>query len=273
MADYTLVPALDRATISDYVALFDQAFGGDGKLSADYLQWQYLANPHGRVIGFDAYHGDALAAHYAIIPRRYRLGAHHFEAALSINTATHPQHQGKGLFTKLAAATYELAVQRSVRFVVGAANANSVGGFTRKLGFVALGQVRLYASFAAPRRSEDSLDLDVDADWLDWRLTNPSRSYTCVRHRDGSATLRTQVKSVGFNIGRVDAALLPAMAKASALIPALSPSFGPTQHAGIRLPLRLQPSPWHMIWRTLDPTLDSSLPGRLGFDGLAMDTF
>jgi GNAT superfamily N-acetyltransferase len=143
MSDYVLVPSLERATVADYVVLFAQSFAGDNKLNASYLGWQYESNPHGKVIGMDAFLGDELAAHYAIIPRRYRLGVQIFDAALSVNTATHPQHQGKGLFTKLAAATYELAAQRGVKFVVGAANANSVGGFTRKLGFTALGQIRL----------------------------------------------------------------------------------------------------------------------------------
>jgi GNAT superfamily N-acetyltransferase len=274
MPDYTLVPALDHASIGDYVALFDQAFGGDGKLGASYLQWQYVDNPHGRVIGYDAYAGDELAAHYAIIPRRYRLGTQIFEAALSVNTATHPRHQGKGLFTKLAAATYERAAQRGFRFVVGAANANSVGGFTRKLGFEALGQIRLYATFKAPGSGPQALDIDVDAHWLEWRLANPSRAFAVIRHGDGSATLRTHVRAAAFSVGRVSAALLPqGLASASPLLPALSPYYGDAPPTGMRLPLRLQPSPWHMIWKSLDPSLDPSLTRRLRFDGLAMDTF
>ncbi len=277
--DYTFVPALERATIDDYVSLFNASFAGDGKLNADYLRWQYLANPHGQVIGVDAYLGDDLVAHYAIIPRRYRLGTEVFDVALSVNTATHPLHQGKGLFTKLAEATYQIAAQRGVKFVVGAANANSVGGFTRKLGFTALGQIRLYAGFKAVAASTDSLVLDVQSDWLEWRLGNPSRRYERVKHWDGSTTLRTYVKGLPFNIARVHTATLLDSQRAAALrlnrglVPGLAPFFGATKPSVFQLPLWVQPSPWHVIWRALDPSINSSLLGHLQLDGLSMDTF
>ncbi len=279
VSEYSFVPTLERASIADYVRLFDASFAGDGKLNADYLHWQYLANPHGRVIGVDAFMGGNLAAHYAIIPRRYRLGTQVFDAALSVNTATHPQHKGKGLFTKLAEATYLAAAQHGVKFVVGVANANSVGGFTRKLGFTALGQIRLYAGFNATVAAADSLDLDVQAAWLDWRLCNPSRRYERVTHGDGSTTLRTHVKGMPFNIARVSTAVLVDSQRATslslnrAMMPGLSPVFAATAPSVFKLPLMIQPSPWHVIWRTLDPNINASLAGRLRFDGLAMDTF
>ncbi|MEN9544092.1 MAG: hypothetical protein RLZZ598_925, partial [Pseudomonadota bacterium] len=177
MPEYAFVPALERASAEDYVHLFEASYGGDDKLSTKYLEWQYLHNPDGRVIGFDAFLGDELAAHYAIIPRCYTLGGAIFKAALSVNTATHPGHQGKGLFIKLAHATYQAAAERGVQFVVGVANAQSVGGFTRKLGFSEVGQVRLHSGFGAPARADEALDLKLSADWLSWRLANPSRRY------------------------------------------------------------------------------------------------
>lgn len=279
LPNYTFVPSLERATIDDYVSLFRDSFSGDGKLNADYLRWEYLANPHGQVIGVDAFLGDNLVAHYAIIPRRYRLGTQIFDAALSVNTATHPLHQGKGLFTKLAEITYQLAAQRGVKFVVGAANANSVGGFTRKLGFTVLGQIRLYVGFKAVAATTEYLDLDIQPDWLEWRLANPSRRYERVTHCDGSTTLRTHVKGLPFNIARVittnlvDSQPATSLSLNRALIPALAPVFAATKPTGFQLPLWVQPSPWHVIWRLLDPSISPSLSVRLRLDGLSMDTF
>lgn len=277
MADYQLRPALEGASLSDYIALFEAAFGKDSKLTEAYLQWQYIDNPHGRVIGTDAFLNGELAAHYAIIPRRYRWNSQVFNGALSVNTATHPNHQGKGLFTRLATATYEAAEREGVKFVVGAANANSVGGFTRKLSFHALGQIRLYGAFAAPRSGSDALDLDISSDWLRWRFKNPARRYRTLPHGDGTATISTWVNAVPFHISRVpdqnnDGAriapktLLP-------ILPALTPLFAPQLPRLPRLPLEAQPSPWHVIWRALDPSIDSDMAGALRFDGLSMDTF
>ena len=280
MPEYTFSPSLDQASIDDYVALFSASFTGEGKLDAKYLEWQYIENPHGKVLGFDAFLGGELVAHYAIIPRRYHIGARHFEAALSLNTATHPKHQGKGLFVKLATATYDAAARRGVSFVIGAANANSIGGFVRKLGFSALGHIRLYPSFKAPDRVETALDLKVDAAWLAWRLANPSRSYTYVRHNDNSITIRTRIKGIPFNIARLDKLQSELMDvsnildKEFCIMPGLSPIYASkTPPKLLHLPLRLQPSPWHVIWRSLDPAFDPSLARQLRFDGLSMDTF
>lgn len=279
MTGYDIVPSLQRATINDYVKLFNNSFAGDGKLNEQYLGWQYLQNPHGQVIGSDAYVGDQLAAHYAIIPRRYRIGSQVFSAALSVNTATHPEHQGNGLFVRLAERTYEEATSRGLQFVIGAANANSIGGFTRRLGFSTLGQSRLFLGFSAQERPVNALDLAVDCDWLAWRLANPSRAYERLNHADGSCTVRTRVKGIPFNLGRVEAALLQPnrlvapITEGNAFLPALTPLFTGAPTSGVRLPLRVQPSPWHVIWRSLSPECDMSLALHLRLDGLGMDTF
>jgi len=274
MSDYTFSPALERAGIAEYVKLFETAFPGDTKLSAAYLEWLYIQNPHGRVIGTDAFAGDRLAAHYAIMPRRYALGGQSYDAALSINTATHPDHQGKGLFTKLADATYERAAAQGVRFVLGAANANSVGGFTRKLGFTALGQIRLYLGFQPPAATGDDLDLMTDDHWIAWRLANPSRVYTSRRLGNGDACISTRVRGVPFHLGRLRAADLGFQpANQLAPLPGFSPVFASPSPNGLKLPAKYQPSPWHVIWRELDPALSPSARTQLRIDGLAMDTF
>jgi GNAT superfamily N-acetyltransferase len=274
MADYTLVPAQERADIDSYVQLFDRSFEGDAKLGRAYLDWQYVANPHGRVIGTDAFLEGELAAHYAVIPRQYRLGERVFSAALSVNTATHPDHQGKGLFVKLATETYARAAREGIAFIVGVANAQSIGGFIRRLGFIELGQVRLgMLASPTPARPSD-LSLDIGGGWLDWRLANPARRYRQRRHSDDSVTIQTVVRSIPFNIARIPSAGLPRGLEAAPAFPGgMVPFYGPGEAPAIRLPLRLQPSPWHVIWKPLSPDLPPELPSLLRFDGLAMDTF
>lgn len=277
MAEYRLVPALSEAKILDYVELFSLAFAGDSKLTAKYLNWLYVENPHGQVIGTDAFDGDRLAAHYAIMPRKYVIDGRRYDAALSINTATHPDHQGRGLFTRLAEATYTAAADGGVAFVIGAANANSVGGFTRKLGFDGLGQIRLYPGLDAPDPGQDELDLSWDAAWLQWRLANPSRTYAVRRNGKGRFSVSTRVKGIPFHLARrlEPSNIERALAKTGQTLPlpGLAPVFGPTPQRRPALPLRYQPSPWHVIWRTLAPGLDAELPRRLRMDGLSMDTF
>jgi GNAT superfamily N-acetyltransferase len=277
--DYELVPALECASIGDYVSLFAMSFAGDNKLSAKYLYWQYSDNPHGQVIGFDAFYQGELVAHYAVIPRQYVINNQIIKAALSVNTATHPSHQGKGLFVKLATATYDLAANRGVQFVTGAANVNSIKGFERKLGFTSLGQIRIYLAKGGPMAREDELSLMVDPDWLVWRVKNPSREIIYVQHGNGTTTLRANVRSLQYNLTRLDTKLFRNKtidvkhAGYSSLLPCLTPHFGHYPPNAVCLPLRLQPSPWHVIWRCLDDSLNHDLANHIRFDGLAMDTF
>ena len=101
----------------------------------DYYRWQYEDNPNGKVVSYNAYYDGILAAHYAAIPVEMSFDGNIVKGLLSLNTATHSQHRGKGLFVKLAQLTYDYAQEHGYKYVIGVANANSTHGFLTKLGF------------------------------------------------------------------------------------------------------------------------------------------
>lgn len=76
------------------------------------LHWQYKDNPDGPAVGFNAWHGEELAGHYVTIPLKAMVNGTVEKGLLSLNTATHPAHHGKGLLTKLAKTTYALAAEK-----------------------------------------------------------------------------------------------------------------------------------------------------------------
>jgi len=74
------------------------------------------------------------AAYYGVFPVYISLGTSELIlTAQSADTMTHPNHQGKGLFTKLALKTYALAKEEGVKIVWGFPNKNSYPGFIKKL--------------------------------------------------------------------------------------------------------------------------------------------
>jgi GNAT superfamily N-acetyltransferase len=125
--------AVDSASILSYSTLLSDVFGKPELFTKEYLQWQYADNPDGTIVGFNAYQGETLAAHYVTQPMEAVINGVKRRGLLSLNTATHPQHQGKGLFVKLADRTYTYAAEHGYDFVIGVANQNSVHGFTKKL--------------------------------------------------------------------------------------------------------------------------------------------
>ena len=283
MPEYKIIPILEKASLDDYVLLFKEAYLGNSKLDASYLDWLYKQNPHGVVIGFDAFFGNDLVGHYAISPQRYRFGSKSFIGALSLNTATHPNHQGKGLFIKLAKATYIKAKSSGIQFIVGVANSQSIYGFIKKLDFKNLGKVRLYLRWRSFMRLDDEMGVDLDELWLQWRLANPSKKYQLVNLDNNFLMLVTSIKKIPFILGSIKKTYLSKIRLNKtnltritewSLIPKLTPYFKYRFSSyWLCMPLLMQPSPWEVIWLTLDETIDDSICQNLIIEGLSMDTF
>ena len=149
------------------------------KFSYDYLKWQYAENPVGPIVGFNAYMGDVLAAHYVTMPIYMNIDGHKTLGVLSLNTATHPDHRGKRLFSILAERTYEYAAENGYKFVIGVANANSTHGFIKHLGFKLIGPLTFKVGVGQNlyQRTDYIYTRYWDKEIMDWRLKNPSMEY------------------------------------------------------------------------------------------------
>jgi GNAT superfamily N-acetyltransferase len=276
----------DPATLSRYGALFAACFPGVDKFTPAYLDWLYLANPDGAAVGYDAWDGERLAAHYVCVPARAWVEGQEVLVLLSLNTATHPDYQGKGLFTKLAAMTYEAGAAAGFDGVYGVANANSTPGFIRKLGFqlvrplearIGLGALR---HGARPRSQELSFERSWSEAALAWRCANP---HNPVARRARGGRLQCYAPAKGN--------LLPAYAEldragaappASAPAPALSllrlfiglaPDASSNYANYASIPLRLRPSPLNLIYRSFTPRVAGLDASRIQFSFLDFDAY
>ena len=149
------------------------------KFSFDYLKWQYVENPVGQVVRFNAYKDDVLAAHYETVPIYMNIDGEKTLGLLSKDTATHPEHRGKRLFTILASETYRYAAEHGYKFVIGVANANSTHGIIKNLDFKLIGPLDFKIGMGTqiyPQR-----DYTFTRYWnreiMDWRLRNPAMKY------------------------------------------------------------------------------------------------
>ena len=151
------------------------------KFSTEYLKWQYAENPRGEVIAFNAYDKDGkLAAHYAVIPIEMMIAGKVTKGVLSLNTATHPEHRGKRLFTILAERTYDEALKKGRKFVIGVANANSTHGFLKNLGFYLIAPLDVKVGFGSPFKESSYCDKNYvfyDEEAMRWRIRCPYFSY------------------------------------------------------------------------------------------------
>jgi len=268
MRGYDIRPCgIDDASIAEVTALLTTVFPKAGFTEA-FIRWQYAENPDGSVVGFNTYSSNELVAHYATIPIVTEIKGVRERGLLSLNTATHPGHTGKGLFTGLAKATYAKAAENGLGFVVGVANAASTPGFVRKLGFQLVGPLRALIGFGSPWGGGDeecAFQRVWDSERLQWRLSNPNARYAVRAVRRGE--IRVHAAS-GYPML---SAVLGAFPQAMISIPNEKVGFGMSLHIGldpswqqiqplhINIPLRFRPSPLNLIFldltgkgRTLD---------------------
>jgi GNAT superfamily N-acetyltransferase len=254
----------DADALKAYADLFRDCFPQAHHLTPVYLEWLYALNPAGTVVGMDAMDGDRLAAHYVCIPAPVRLFGEERRALLSLNTATHPAYQGKGLFTTLAQKTYAEAADLGYTAVFGVANANSTPGFIRKLGFQAV------TSLDARLGMGRLIDVDWDAvateaefrrDWtsrdLAWRVASPANQLLVTSASATSTGLFTRTDRKMIDVWGETELTLPAVPSPQRRPSLLRLFLGkyPAGTASYRrsaaIPSSLRPSPLNLIYRDL----------------------
>lgn len=282
----------DSISLANYAKLLRETFPQSTRFTVDYLKWLYADCPIGTVQGTDAFCDDELAAHYVTIPVEYRFGPDVRRGVLSLNTATLPAHQGKGLFTRLAESTYATAALEGYDFVIGVGNASSTPGFVKKLGFSLLGPLDvlvgngfLVSDQAACRASEQVL---ISRNWepelLRWRLKNPTAHYNFIN--SGNSTLVLSKTPYSFTQAQIfqtdDSALgntiRDTIPKSSNWIKPGRIFIGTKKYLNSEglwttLPNFLRPSPWNLIFRWLRPGLEAPNIDQLKFEIADYDTF
>ncbi len=265
----------DDARLHAEAQLLSSVFPNTDRYTFEYLKWQYFENPDGEAVGFDAYSDDGLAAHYVTLPFEALLFGERKKGVLSLNTATHPNHQGKGLFVRLADASYSLARDLGYDFVVGVANANSTPGFVRKLGFQLVSQLAAEVGVGTVVATSEQ-PVEFKRIWSEsartWRLQNPAAQYFEHGSRIYATTANSLIK-MQLTIDPWDeAASRPMIGRLITGWLGLHPS---RRWQGIALPVpqRLRPSPLNLIFRDLsgrNRQLDAS---RVIMNGIDFDAY
>ncbi|MBP6389432.1 MAG: GNAT family N-acetyltransferase [Flavobacteriales bacterium] len=260
--EYDLRP-LDLSTegLAKVTALLRLVFPHAAHYSEALLRWQYVDNPDGPAVGYNAWADKELAAHYVTIPMRAQVDGREERGLLSLNTATAPTHQGKGLFTRLAEATYRTGAEQGFGFVVGVANANSTHGFTKKLGFQLVSPLRAMVGIGSlPLRPDDGnvqfAPMHSEAK-LRWRTAHPAHTYTLAAE-PGKWSILSPKKMKGARFllaaGLGDAPHLLLQKENPPALKAwigLDPLMAWTTSAYLNVPMRLRPSPLNMIFKDL----------------------
>lgn len=117
--------------------------------SKELWEWKHEQNPFGSSFVLLAEENDEIIGVRAFMQWRWIWKDKIFHAIRAVDTATHPAHQGKGIFKKLTLKQLELCEQQGIDFVFNTPNDQSRPGYL-KMGWQQQGKLPLKLSIATP---------------------------------------------------------------------------------------------------------------------------
>jgi GNAT superfamily N-acetyltransferase len=195
--------------------------------SEAFWRWKHIDNPFGESPVLLAFEEQQLVGIRAFMRWQWRHGDKLYNAVRAVDTATHPQHQGKGIFKKLTLTLAEECRNEKVDFIFNTPNTSSKPGYL-KMGWKSNGKMHVYLkpilrarmkaldfearySMADGRKQfikkdiflEDTfMQTELSDQFLYWRYTNnPNINYYAFSDRDESPTYYTIFRLKPYRFG------------------------------------------------------------------------
>jgi GNAT superfamily N-acetyltransferase len=124
--------------------------GPAGHRSAEFFRWKHQENPFGRSFMLLAESGDEIVGLRAFMRWSLRHDGRTIRAVRAVDTATHPLHQGRGIFSKLTRAAIE-ELRSDADLVFNTPNEKSLPGYL-KMGWRRVGRVPVRVRVRRPIR-------------------------------------------------------------------------------------------------------------------------
>ena len=167
-------PELRAATPDDHeriVELLGQSLGGDDDpRHQELFRWKHVENRFGPSPMWVATEGGDIVAVRAFLRWEFTRGGRRIRAVRAVDTATHPDHQGKGLFRALTLHGVDQMREDGVDFVFNTPNSQSRPGYL-KMGWRDVGRLPAAVRFASPSGVVTAMRSRVPADRWSQELT------------------------------------------------------------------------------------------------------
>jgi GNAT superfamily N-acetyltransferase len=132
------------------LGLLASALGGgpDGRRSPEFFRWKHFDNPFGTSLLLVAETGGEIVGLRAFLRWRFTAGDGSIRAARAVDTVTHPDHQGKGIFSRLTKHAVEL-LREDTDLIFNTPNSLSLPGYL-KMGWRMVGKVPIQVGVRRP---------------------------------------------------------------------------------------------------------------------------
>ncbi|MFC2004675.1 GNAT family N-acetyltransferase [Chloroflexota bacterium] len=139
MKDSFIFRDYQRGDEYEILTLYKQV--NEREMTSAHWKWKFEENPSGKSVIKLMFDDKKLIGFYAVIPTNVQVGRNLVKAALSVNTMTHPDYRGQGIFAYLGKEAYQVCEQKGVKFVYGFPNNNIYQSRIKKLEWKGFGKM------------------------------------------------------------------------------------------------------------------------------------
>jgi GNAT superfamily N-acetyltransferase len=147
-----VVRPMTDADLPDVLNLLQMSLAGGptGQRTRDFFEWKHRDNPFGRSPAWVAVEGGQLAGFRIFMRWSFRSDDQTIHAVRAVDTATHPDYRGQGIFRRLTTTALG-SLGESVAMVFNTPNDQSLPGYLR-MGWQVVGRVRIFVHASRPVR-------------------------------------------------------------------------------------------------------------------------
>jgi GNAT superfamily N-acetyltransferase len=164
MDDELVVREATDADLPQVLTLLQSSLGWvpDEQYAAFY-RWKHHENPFGRSPAWVATDGDRIVGLRVWLRWRFVSGGRTWDAVRAVDTATHPEYQGRGIFRLLTTSSLEVLREQGVAHVFNTPNDQSRPGYL-KMGWEEIGKLPTAVRFRSPAAAAKALRARVPAE-------------------------------------------------------------------------------------------------------------
>ena len=130
---------------------------------ADFYRWKHHENPFGTSPAWVALDAERIVGLRVWLRWRFRRGGETWRAVRAVDTATHPDYQGRGIFRMLTTSSLEHLTTDGVAHVFNTPNEQSRPGYL-KMGWEQVGKLPVTVRFRSPLAAAAAVRARVPAD-------------------------------------------------------------------------------------------------------------
>jgi N-acetylglutamate synthase-like GNAT family acetyltransferase len=172
--------------------------------SENYWNWKHNRNPFGQSPVIIAVENSSIVGVRAFMCWDWKAGSNTIRAIRAVDTATHPAHQGKGIFRKLTLTLLKDCEMQGFSLVFNTPNKKSMPGYL-KMGWQTVGRLPVRTSIVRPVNIAASLlsgrqqdEFSTSDEGLTGVLDHPQLASLIDRHLAISSKKIVTAYSVGF---------------------------------------------------------------------------